>query len=60
MNAFVFLNVLGHFFGNHIMMAEQVAEKGRKFVAVLVGRSLHKLVLFGESIACDLGNRKMP
>ena len=62
MNTFVLFNVLCHFFGNHIMVPEQAAEKRSEFVTVLVlvGRSFHKPVLFGKSIKCDLGNRKMP
>ena len=43
MDTFVFLDVLGHFFGNHIMVTEQVAEKSGEFVAMVMGRSFHKL-----------------
>ena len=48
MDAFVLLNVLGYLFGNHVMMAEQTAEEGREFVAMLHSSCFHKLVLFGE------------
>lgn len=47
-DAFVLLNVLGHLFGNHVMMAEQTAEEGGEFVAMLHSSCFHKLVLFGE------------
>ena len=44
MNAFVLFNVLGHFFGNHVMVPEQATEERRKFVAMLRSSCFHKLV----------------
>jgi len=56
MDTFVFLDVLGHFFGDHIMVAKKVAEERREFVAILGRGSLHSRCCL-ESM-CDLGNRK--
>jgi hypothetical protein len=65
MDAFVLFNVLGHFFGNHIMVAEQAAEKRSEFVTVLVvvGRSFHRPVswksmdaIWGIEKCCNLVN----
>lgn len=48
MNTFVFFYVLGHFFGNRVMVPEQTAKERREFVAMLCSSCFHKLVLFGE------------
>lgn len=60
MDTFVLLNVLGYLFGNHVMMAEQTAEEGRKFVAMLRSSCFHKLVLFWrKALDYEMGLRKM-
>ena len=44
MDALVFLDVLGHFFGHGVVVPEQVAEEGCDQVAFLVGWGcFHKL-----------------
>lgn len=44
MDALVFLDVLGDFFGHGIMVPEQIAEERCEFVAFLVGNGcFHKL-----------------
>ena len=60
MRALVFLDVLGHLFGNHIMVAEQVAEERGKFVGMLVGSScFHKpVVVLGKALHAIWGIEK--
>jgi hypothetical protein len=48
MDTFVFLDVFRYFFGNRIMVSEQVAEERGKFVALMVmvrSRNFHRPVV---------------
>jgi len=52
-DALVFLNVLGHLFGYCVMVSEQFAEKGGKFVSMLGGLDcFHKLVVWQGHLKC--------
>ncbi len=56
MDTFVFLDVLGHFFGNSVVVSKKIAEERGEFVAMLGRGSLHSRCCLVS--ICDLGNRK--
>ena len=59
MGASVFLDVSRYFFGNHIMVSEQVAEERGQFVTMMVGsRNFHRLVVVWVSIHTIWGIEK--
>lgn len=58
-DTFVFLNVLGHFFGDHIMVSKQIAKERGEFVAMLGSGSFHKFGFVLGAHSCDLGIGEM-
>lgn len=48
MKTFILFYMLCHFFGYRVMVSEQAAKEGRKFVAMLRSSCFHRRVLFGE------------
>lgn len=60
MGTSVFLDMLRYFFGNHIVVSEQVAEERGEFVTMMVlgSRNFHRLVVVWVSIHAIWGIEK--